>query len=99
MMEETTRIVFALGQAVLAQDSWGQGYATEALEAIVMLARCLQLKELNAECHADNVVSQHILTKCGFQRLDDKTRAIVFPNLGNEEPQPVLRFVHYLTQD
>lgn len=84
---------------MLAQDSWGQGYATEALEAIVMLARCLQLKELHAECHADNVVSQHILTKCGFQRLDDKTRAIVFPNLGYDEPQPVLRFVHYLTQD
>lgn len=85
---------------VLAQDSWGQGYATEVLEAMILLARRLQIKELVAECHANHVVSQHILAKCGFVLVEDnKKRAIVFPNLGTGEPQPILKFVYFIAQD
>src|SRR6478672_11964157 len=36
---------------VLATDAWGQGYATEALSAIVSLARILAVRRLYALCH------------------------------------------------
>lgn len=82
---------------ILAQDSWGMGYATEVLEAIIALARRLEVKQLVAESHADHVASIHILDKCGFEQVDEDTeRAVVFPNIGSDKPQPVMRFVHRL---
>lgn len=81
---------------VLAQDAWGNGYATEVLEEIIALARRLEVKQLVAECHEKHVVSSRILAKCSFERFDvDKKKVIVFPNIGTDEPQTVLRFVHY----
>jgi len=64
---------------VLARDAWGQGYATEALSAIVELALAVGVRRLYAVCHADHLRSIHVLEKCGFhleQRLDCE-----FPNL------------------
>lgn len=82
---------------ILAQDSWGKGYATEVLEEIIALARRLEVKQLVAECHADHIASIHVLNKCGFEQVDkDTARAVVFPNIGSDEPQPVLRVAHRL---
>jgi RimJ/RimL family protein N-acetyltransferase len=46
---------------VLAQDSWGKGFATEALTAMVELAESLEARRISAGCHVDNVASRQIL--------------------------------------
>ena len=66
---------------VLAQDSWGKGYATEALQAMVDVARQIGLGRVTACCHPQHVVSQRVLEKCGFVREGTLCRA-AFPNLG-----------------
>jgi RimJ/RimL family protein N-acetyltransferase len=71
---------------VLARDAWGQGYATEALTAMVDVARQTGVRRLYALCHPDHRASWHVLEKCGFDRVDD-TRA-VFPNLAPGVTQP-----------
>ena len=65
---------------VLARDAWGHGYATEALTAMVDLARGLGFDELTAECHHEHRASWRVLEKCGFVR-DDAARQTGFPNL------------------
>ncbi len=66
---------------VLAADSWGQGYATEALKAMIDLARSLGFSTLGAFCHPDHAPSIRVLEKCGF-RPDGVMRAYAeFPNL------------------
>ena len=66
---------------VLATDAWGKGYATEALRAMVDLARSLGLLTLGAYCHPDHTPSIRVLEKCGF-RPDSDTHAFAeFPNL------------------
>ena len=59
---------------VLARDAWGNGYATEALTAIVNIAEGLGVVRLYALCHPDHPASARVLEKCGFrleQRLDN----------------------------
>ena len=65
---------------VLAVDAWGFGYATEALKAIVTLARELGVG-LHAYCHPENVRSARVLQKCGFTEDRLPRRAMHFPNL------------------
>jgi RimJ/RimL family protein N-acetyltransferase len=64
---------------VLAKDAWGKGYATEALRAVVDVARRLGVTRVSAVCHADHGPSHHVLEKCGFFRVG--TRPVEFPNL------------------
>ncbi len=66
---------------VLAQDSWGHGYATEALKAMVELARGTGVGRLEAVCHVDHSASAHVMEKCGFQRQATLLEHTVFPNL------------------
>jgi ribosomal-protein-alanine N-acetyltransferase len=66
---------------VLAKDAWGQGYATEALQAIVEVARGIGLRRLTACCHTEHRASQRVLEKCGFVR-DSTSCKTAFPNLG-----------------
>ncbi len=66
---------------VLAKDSWGQGYATEALQAMVDLARRTGVTRLSALCHPEHRASSHVLEKCGFVRDRDWTQQVEFPNL------------------
>ena len=77
---------------VLAWDAWGAGYATEALAAVVTVARQLPLRRLYALCHPDNSASVRVLTKCGFVLEARLPRHAVFPNLGASEPQDCLRY-------
>jgi ribosomal-protein-alanine N-acetyltransferase len=67
---------------VLATDAWGVGYATEALGAIVDLARTLGVVRLYALCHPAHDASSRVLEKSGFERDLAWIRPTVFPNLG-----------------
>jgi RimJ/RimL family protein N-acetyltransferase len=75
---------------VLAKDAWGQGYATEALRAMVDLAHQLGVRRLYALCHPAHRASRRVLEKCGFAQDADWTRQSVFPNLAPGVPQDVL---------
>jgi len=66
---------------VLARDAWGHGYATEALEAMVDLARDLGVRRLYALCHPEHQASRHVLQKGGFVREAMLSRYAAFPNL------------------
>jgi ribosomal-protein-alanine N-acetyltransferase len=74
---------------VLAKDSWGRGYATEALRAMVALADHLRVTRVYALCHTAHAPSGHVLEKCGFA-LEGVLRAFAeFPNLRPGEPLDV----------
>src|SRR5262245_615020 len=68
---------------VFARDSWGKGYATETLHAMVDLAARLGVERLTAECHPDPFASRHVLEKCGLQREPLKPQSLL-PNLSPE---------------
>ena len=76
---------------VLARDAWGKGYATEALVAIVQIARALGVRRLSAACHADHRASARVLEKAGFALEASLKSNQVFPNLG---PAPQDVFVY-----
>lgn len=66
---------------VLARKCWGNGYATEALHAMVELATQLDIKAIYALCHPENSSSIRVLEKCGFELEAELNKAIEFPNL------------------
>jgi RimJ/RimL family protein N-acetyltransferase len=66
---------------VLATDAWGQGYATEALAAMVDLARELGVARIHAICHPAHGASARVLEKCGFTLDAAGSRQAAFPNL------------------
>lgn len=66
---------------ILAQDAWGQGFATEALTAMVELARQTGVRRLEAICHANHAASARVLEKCGFRREGKLPGHTEFPNL------------------
>jgi RimJ/RimL family protein N-acetyltransferase len=75
---------------VFAQDAWGRGYASEALTAMVELARTLGVVRLFALCHTEHRPSARVLEKCGFSLEGTLRRYVEFPNLGAAGPQDVL---------
>ncbi|MBC8129027.1 MAG: GNAT family N-acetyltransferase [Rhizobiaceae bacterium] len=47
---------------------WGQGYATEAAQAVIDLGFArLDIESIWANCRAINLASRRVLEKCGFQ--------------------------------
>lgn len=72
---------------VFARDAWGRGYATEALAAMVEVARAAGVLRLFALCHADHRASARVLEKCGFSLEGTLRRYAEFPNLRPGEPQ------------
>ena len=50
----------------IARDHWGQGYATEAGQQMIEIARTIGLKRLDASYFADNPASGRVLEKLGF---------------------------------
>ena len=66
---------------LLAQDAWGQGYATEALRALRDLAMRLGVLRLSALCHPDHRASSRVMEKCGFTREGLLRGHAQFPNL------------------
>ncbi|MGA7109441.1 MAG: GNAT family protein [Terracidiphilus sp.] len=83
---------FAVTGYVLAQDAWGQGFATEALQAMVDLARSLGVKRLEAVCHAEHRPSAHVMEKCGFQSEGILRAHTEFPNLSPGARSDVLSY-------
>jgi RimJ/RimL family protein N-acetyltransferase len=75
---------------VLAADAWGRGLATEALGAMVELARGLGVDRLYALCHTGHAASWRVLEKCGFLREGVLRRHSEFPNLSPGRPLDVL---------
>ena len=66
---------------VLSRDAWGKGYATEALQAMVGVARSVGIRRLYAICHTEHRASWRVLEKCGFLREGILHQYIEFPNL------------------
>jgi ribosomal-protein-alanine N-acetyltransferase len=78
---------------VLARDAWGNGYATEALTAIMEIAEGLGVIRLYALCHPDHPASARVLEKCGF-RLEQRLEQFAeFPNLNPGRREACLRYV------
>lgn len=71
---------------VLAKDSWGNGYATEALKAMVETARMVGVRRLYAVCHVEHRASWRVLEKGGFLREGILHRHAKFPNLIPDGP-------------
>jgi ribosomal-protein-alanine N-acetyltransferase len=66
---------------VLAKDAWGNGYATEALQAMVDVSRRLGLVRVYALCHPQHRASWRVLEKCDFSRDESWSKQVEFPNL------------------
>jgi ribosomal-protein-alanine N-acetyltransferase len=77
---------------VLARDAWGQGYATEALRAVLNIARGVGIIRLYALCHPEHRASWRVLEKCGFTRDTDWSQQAEFPNLAAGLLQDVVRY-------
>jgi RimJ/RimL family protein N-acetyltransferase len=75
----------------------GHGYATEALAAVVVVARDLGVQRLYALCHPNHPASIHVLEKCGFVLEDRLAGFADFPNLGSEQCEDCLRYVSWQT--
>ncbi|MGW1886559.1 GNAT family N-acetyltransferase [Streptomyces sp. NPDC001970] len=55
---------------ILREDTWGNGYATEAARRVVVFAFTIAgLARLEAKHHPDNPASGHVLAKAGFRRI------------------------------
>jgi RimJ/RimL family protein N-acetyltransferase len=66
---------------VFARDSWGRGFAGEALAAMSSLAPALGVRRLYAICHPDHCVSRRVLERGGFAFEGVLRAHAVFPNL------------------
>ena len=77
---------------VLARDAWGQGFATEALRAMVDVARAAGARRLYALCHTEHHESRRVLEKCGFLSEGVLRRHSDFPNVAPGEPHDVFCF-------
>ena len=66
---------------VLARTAWGHGFATEALSAMVDLARSCGVLRLYAICHHEHRASARVLEKGGFALEGTLRRHAEFPNL------------------
>lgn len=77
---------------VLARRHWGRGYASEALRAMIDMARSLGVQRLYALCHADHAASIRVLERCGLRFEGLLGHRVVFPNLGDPAPQEVRRY-------
>jgi RimJ/RimL family protein N-acetyltransferase len=67
---------------LVTRDSWGMGYATEMLRAMVVLAQAMGVVRLYAICHVEHTASQRVMEKCGLVREGVLRRHLTFPNLG-----------------
>jgi len=76
-----------------ARNAWGQSYATEALKAMVALARQTGVQRLEAVCHAEHTPSARVLEKCGFSREEVQREHFVFPNLKPQKKSDVFCYV------
>jgi RimJ/RimL family protein N-acetyltransferase len=77
---------------VLARDSWGHGFATEAVIAMMNVAADLGVGRVYAHVHPDHLPSQRVLQKAGFRNDATLAQEFVFPNL---DPEKLFDVVSY----
>jgi RimJ/RimL family protein N-acetyltransferase len=74
----------------IARSAWGRGFATEAGEALIAIARALRLERLEGSHFLDNPASGRVLEKLGF-----RPTGMVAPRLscarGTEAPSRLMR--------
>jgi len=74
----------------VARDAWGRGLATEAVAALIEIARALKLPQVQASYYLDNPASGRVLDKVGFRPI-----GITAPRLsrgrGTEAPTMLCR--------
>lgn len=76
----------------LAEELWGQGYATEAARAVVPLVWSLpEVERLEAICHVDHLRSARVLEKVGLRYVGIDREHSVLPALGRHR-QDMLRY-------
>lgn len=81
---------------LLAKRAWGQGFASEALAAMIDEARRAKLWRLEALCHVDHEASAHVLLKAGFAEEGILRAHTVFPNHTPYQPADVRLFSRVL---
>ncbi len=84
---------------LFAKDAWGKGYATESLEAVITIARTLNIHRLYANCHVDHRSSWRVLEKCGFMREGILRKYSEFPNLQPGNPLDVYCYSVILSEN
>lgn len=77
---------------VIAKDSWGVGFATEALAAIKKTAVEVGVRRLFAYCHPDHQPSRRVLEKCEFSLEGTLRKYCEFPNLSPGEELDVVSY-------
>jgi [ribosomal protein S5]-alanine N-acetyltransferase len=77
---------------VLARDSWGRGFASEALLGIVGVCATLGLARLHAMAHVEHTASRRVLEKCGFVLEGTLCRHTLFPNIDEHRPFDVASY-------
>ena len=61
-----------LGYA-LHLDHWGNGYMSDAVDALMhYLFQRYQIEKISAYANLDNIGSQRVLKKCGFQNVGEE---------------------------
>ena len=66
---------------MLLPEARGKGYATEAVKAITdWVFKNYEIPYLIATAGAENVASQHVLDRCGYQFIDDRTLLVHVEN-------------------
>ena len=75
---------------VLAKHAWGRGYATEALVAMIGVARDCRVRRLSAICHHAHRPSARVLEKGGFTLEGVLRQYSEFPNLAPVGPHDCL---------
>jgi ribosomal-protein-alanine N-acetyltransferase len=83
---------------VVAREAWGQGYATEALKAIVEIGKTIGIVRLYALCHVDHTRSARVLERAGFTCEGVLRRYLEFPNLVPGVPADVHCYARVLNQ-
>ena len=74
---------------VFAKDSWGIGYASEALRTMVAAAATVGVRRLYAVCHTGHDPSRRVLEKGGFTCEGTLRSHTEFPNIAPGEPSDV----------
>lgn len=70
---------------VIARDSWGQGFASEAARALLDWAFKQEgIHRVSAFCDVENVASARVMEKIGMQREGLLRRYLLHPNTSSE---------------
>jgi len=76
----------------LAYEAWGQGYAAEAMQAVLPHVWAdPNIEQVNAFCHSRNLRSTRVLEKAGLRYASVERGHSVLPALGRG-PQDMLRY-------